>query len=234
MIILPKRGFPITIRKTRNIIGYLRVSTDKQDLDKQRHLLLEYARTERLIIDEFVESEESSRKSAAERKVDELLYKLQKGDLLLVAELSRLGREMLQVLNLINDLTERGVEIYFVRQPELSTAGAHGKLLLAIYSYFSETERAFISMRVKQGLAAAKAKGVKLGRPKGSRNRERALDEKREQILHCLQRGVNLASIRKLVNPDLSKPISYNSYKYFVQHDSELNAAWQAQRSQTI
>jgi len=216
---------------TRTIIGYLRVSTDKQDLDKQRHLLLEYARKERLIIDEFVESEESSRKSAAERKVDELLDKLQKGDLLLVAELSRLGREMLQVLNLINDLTERGVEIYFVRQPELSTAGAHGKLLLAIYSYFAETERTFISMRVKQGLAAAKAKGVKLGRPKGSRNRERALDGKREQILLYLQRGVNLTSIRKLVNPDLKQPISYNSYKYFVLHDPELNTAWQAQRT---
>lgn len=216
---------------TRTIIGYLRVSTDKQDLDKQRHLLLEYARQERLIIDEFVESEESSRKSAVERKVDELLDKLQKGDLLLVAELSRLGREMLQVLNLINDLTERGVEIYFVRQPELSTAGAHGKLLLAIYSYFAETERTFISMRVKQGLAAAKAKGVKLGRPKGSRNRERALDGKREQILLYLQLGVNLTSIRKLVNPDLKQPISYNSYKYFVQHDPELNTAWQAQRA---
>ena len=215
---------------TRKIIGYLRVSTDKQDIDKQRHLLLEYARKQRLVIDEFVASEESSRKSTTIRKIDELLEKLQKGDLLLVAELSRLGREMLQVLNLINGLTERGVQIIFIRQPELSTSGAHGKLLLAIYSYFAETERAFISMRVKQGLAAAKAKGVVLGRPKGSRNRERILDEKRKEILHFLKRGVNLASIRKAINPDLVRPISYNSYKYFVQHDAELNTAWQGQR----
>lgn len=215
---------------TRNVIGYVRVSTDRQDLDKQRHLLHEYANSERIFINEFIEVEESSRKSAADRRIDELFAKLKAGDLLLVAELSRLGRQMLQVLNLINDLTEHGVEIVFVRQPELSTAGAHGKLLLAIYSYFAETERTFISMRVKQGLAAAKAKGVKLGRPKGSRNRERVLDPKREQILHYLQLGVNLTSIRKLINPDLAKPISYNSYKYFVQHDDELNAAWQAQR----
>lgn len=218
---------------TRKIIGYLRVSTDKQDIDKQRHLLLEYARQQRVLIDEFIESEESSRKSRAIRRVDELVAKLEKGDLLLVAELSRLGREMLQVLNLINELTEQGVQITFIRQPELSTSGGHGKLLLAIYSYFAETERTFISMRVKQGLAAAKAKGVVLGRPKGSRNRERVLDEKRGEILHFLQRGVNLASIRKALNPDLKKPISYNSYKYFVQHDPELNASWQAQRQQS-
>ena len=107
----------------------------------------------------------SSRKSNAARRIDELLEKLQKGDLLLVAELSRLGREMLQVLNIINDLSDKGVEINFIRQPELSTSGGHGKSL-AIYGYFAEAERTFISMRVKQGLAAAKVKGVQLEKTK--------------------------------------------------------------------
>jgi DNA invertase Pin-like site-specific DNA recombinase len=137
---------------------------------------------------------------------------------------------MLQVLNIINELSEQGVEITFVRQPELSTSGGHGKLLLAIYSYFAEAERTLISLRVKQGLAAARAKGVKLGRPKGSRNKERILDVHRDTILTFLQRGVDLANVRKAVNPDLARPISYNSYKYFVQHDPELAAAWQSQR----
>jgi DNA invertase Pin-like site-specific DNA recombinase len=216
---------------SRKVIGYIRVSTDKQDLDTQRHLLLEYARQHHLIIDEFVDIEVSSRKSKADRRLDELSAKLQRGDLLLVAELSRLGREMLQVLNFINDLNQKGVDITFVQQPELSTSGPHGKLLLAIYSYFAEAERDFISMRVKQGLAAARAKGVKLGRPQGSRNRERVLDADRDRILDYLQRGVDLANIRKIINPDLPQPISYTSYKYFVQHDPELKAAWLAQRA---
>ena len=211
----------------RKIIGYIRISTDKQDLDKQRHLLLEYARQERLIVDEFIEAEVSSRQDVGQRRIDELQSKLQDGDILLVAELSRLGREMLQVLNIVNDLSAKGVEITFVRQPELSTTGTHGKLLLAIYSYFAEAEREFISMRVKQGLAAARAKGVKLGRPKGSRNKKRVLDPFREKILAYLQKGIDLATVRKLVNPELEQPISYNSYKYFVKHDSELLAAWQ-------
>lgn len=211
---------------SRRIIGYIRISTDKQDLDKQRHLLLEYARKERLIIDEFIEVEVSSRQDSGSRRIDELQAKLQNGDTLLVAELSRLGREMLQVLNLINNLSAKGVKITFVRQPELSTTGSHGKLLLAIYSYFAEAEREFISVRVKQGLAAAKAKGVKLGRPKGSRNKKRVLDPHRNEILKYLQRGVDLATVRKLINPELEQPISYNSYKYFVEHDPELVTAW--------
>jgi len=215
----------------QKVIGYIRISTDKQDLDKQRHLLLEHARANRLMIDEFVEVEVSSRKGMGERRIDELLNKLHAGDMLLVAELSRLGREMLQVLNLINDLIAKGVQITFVRQPELSTTGSHGKLLLAIYGYFAEAEREFISIRVKQGLAAVKAKGGKLGRPKGSRNRERVLDPYRDEILKYLRRGIDLASVRKMINPELEQPVSYNSYKYFVEHDPELVAAWRTQQS---
>lgn len=210
----------------QKIIGYIRISTDKQDLDKQRHLLLEYAQKNHLIIDEFIEVEVSSRQDVRARRIDELQKKLQNGDMLLVAELSRLGREMLQVLNIINSLSARGVTITFVRQPELSTTGSHGKLLLAIYSYFAESEREFISIRVKQGLAAAKAKGVKLGRPKGRRNKKRVLDPYRNEILRYLQKGIDLANVRKLINPELEQPISYNSYKYFVVHDPELVMAW--------
>ena len=160
-----------------------------------------------------------------------MLSKLQKGDTLLVAELSWLGRNMLQTLNIINELGEKEVNIVFVRQPELSTTGPHTKLLLAIYSYFAEAERDYISIRTKQGLAAARAKGVRLGRPKGSRNKERVLDPCRDQILKFLQMGLNLAAIRKIINNQLEKPISYNSYKYFVQHDEQLQRAWLAQRS---
>jgi DNA invertase Pin-like site-specific DNA recombinase len=74
------------------------------------------------------------------------MSKLHDGDRLLVAELSRLGRNMLEVLEIIHRISEAGAQIIFIRQPELSTAGPHGKLLLAIYSYFAETEREFISI----------------------------------------------------------------------------------------
>lgn len=147
-----------------------------------------------------------------------------------MAELSRLGRNMLETLNIINQLGEKGVSIIFVRQPELSTTGPHTKLLLAIYSYFAESERDFISIRTKQGLAAAKAQGKQLGRPQGSRNKVRQLDAYKSQIQSYLQMGLNLTSVRTIINHQLGKPITYNSFKYFVQHDEVLLPLWRIRK----
>ena len=204
------------------VIGYIRVSTDEQDLEKQKHLLLEYAQDRQLLINEFISVEVSSKEGTKERRIDELLSMLNKGDTLLVAELSRLGRNMLETLNIINEISKNGVSIIFIRQPELSTVGSHAKLLLAIYSYFAEAEREYISMRTKQGLTAIKAKGKSLGRPKGSRNRDQLLEPYKEQIKNYLRMGLNLASIVRIINNQREEPISYNALKYFVQHDEDL------------
>lgn len=212
------------------VIGYIRVSSDKQDAQKQEHLLLKYAQQHHMQIDEFIKIEISSRKNTQLRRIDELLRLLDACDVLLVAELSRLGRNMFEVLNIINQLSENGVRIIFVRQPELSTAGPHGKLLLAIYSYFAEAERDFISVRTQQGLAAARARGKQLGRPKGSRDKERVLDPYREQIKEYLQMQLPLRRICRIINPELGTPITYNSYQYFVRQDTELLELWQRQR----
>lgn len=109
---------------------------------------------------------------------------------------------MLETLNIINELSEKGISITFVRQPELSTSSSHGKLLQAIYSYFAESEREFISIRTRQGLAPAKAQGKQLGRTNGSRNkRSRMLDPFRGVIAHYLEQKVPIASIQKIINP---------------------------------
>jgi len=203
------------------VIGYIRVSTDKQDLLKQKHLLLEYAQKNQVLVSDFIEIEISSRKDKTERKIDALIEKLSKGDLLLVAELSRLGRNMLETLNIINELTEKGIIIRFIRQPELSTDGTHTKLLLAIYSYFAESEREFISIRTKQGLLAAKASGVKLGRPQGKRNKKgRVLDPFKSQIFELIQIGVPISSIAKIINNQSNNSYNYNTYKNYIKDNS--------------
>lgn len=211
------------------VIAYIRVSSDKQDLEKQEHLLLKYAHQQEMKVSDFIKIEISSRRNTAERRIDELMERLNEGDVLLVAELSRLGRNMFEVLNIINQLSDNGVKLVFVRQPELSTTGPHGKLLLAIYSYFAEAERDFISVRTKQGLAAARARGKQLGRPKGSRDKERILDPHRETIKEYLQLDIPLRRIRGIINPQLARPISYPAYRYFVRQDSELLALWRSE-----
>jgi DNA invertase Pin-like site-specific DNA recombinase len=124
---------------------------------------------------------------------------------------------MFETLNIINSLNERGIKITFVRQPELANFGAHGKLLLAVYSYFAEAERNYISMRTKQGLAAARAAGKLLGRPKGSGNKlGSVLTPFTEQIHVYRDLGLSIGVIQKLINPLLGRPATYNTFKYFV------------------
>lgn len=131
-------------------LAYIRVSTNKQDTQTQKLQIKEYCRVNGIQIDRFMEVEQSSQKSLEIRKIDELKALLNRGDLLIVAELSRLGRSMLEVMSLVLELSNNGVQMIFLRQPELSTFNnASTKLLLAIYAYIDETERGFISQRTK-------------------------------------------------------------------------------------
>jgi len=199
-------------------LGYIRVSTDKQDNQKQKHLILEYAQENNFKIDEFIEVEESSRKTEKQRRITEMKTKLHVNDTLIVAELSRLGRNMLEVMNLIQELNDNGVKLIFIRQPELSTFNtAHSKLLLAIYSYFAESEREFISMRTKQGLAAAKATGKKLGRRPGQKVHSK-FDEHVEMIKDLLLKEVSITAIHKILNIG-----SYVGMRNFILKHKELS-----------
>lgn len=169
-------------------LAYIRVSTNKQDTQTQKLQIKEYCRVNGIQIDRFMEVEQSSQKSLESRKIDELKTLLNRDDLLIVVELSRLGRSMLEVMNLVLELSNKGVQMIFLRQPELSTFNnACAKLLLAIYAYIDETEREFISQRTKAGLENAMANGKKLGRPKGSFSSE--YDKDIDRIRSLLYRG---------------------------------------------
>lgn len=108
-----------------NVIGYIRVSTLEQDEDKQRHLLLKYAQQHKIVIDNFISITMSSTKSSKQRKIDELINILNKGDTLIVAELSRLGRSMLSTITLVSTLISSDINLVFIRQPELNTKGLY-------------------------------------------------------------------------------------------------------------
>lgn len=207
------------------ILGYIRISSDKQYIDNQKHALLEWAQQNKIIIDEFIEVEASTKKSEADRKINEVIRKLSDGDELVTTELSRLGRNMLDVLNLINELEAQNIAITFIKQPELSTGNRNpqSKLIRAIFGYFAEAERDFISQRTKQGLEAAKAKGKKLGRPKGAKAKEKKLDEHRDSILEYLNMGLSTAAIHKIISDKTD--VSYNTVKTYIASDKELKRA---------
>jgi len=208
------------------IIGYIRVSTEQQSMENQKHKLLEYAQNNKMIIDEFIELEISSKKDQKKRLLDEVFEKLKSGDTFICTELSRLGRNMLEILNLIEKFNSAEIKLIFTNQPELSTNKneALSSLLLAIYGYFAQTEREIISQRTKQGLAAARASGKILGRPKGVKNKNRVLDPFKDEIKKYLEMGLMQTNILKIINSQLEKKVSLTSLRYFISTTKELKS----------
>ena len=150
------------------VIAYVRVSTDKQEMDNQRHEIITYATREGLEVGTWIEAEVSSRKSTKARHLDELLDMVKRGDVLIVSELSRIGRSIRENLNTLHELGRKGVTTHIVKQG-LRTNGKNDVLatmLLANVSFAAELERDLISQRTKSALARKKAEGVKLGNPR--------------------------------------------------------------------
>ena len=177
--------------------AYIRVSTDKQDLENQKFAILQYANNKKLGNVEFIEETVSGRISWKNRKLKDLIDNLQSGDNLIVAELSRLGRSMLEIMELLSILLRKGVNVYVVKGNYELKDDIQSKVLTFAFSLASEIERELISQRTKEALAKRKAEGKKLGRPKGSYSSK--LDHKRQYIEELLNKGVSIASIAKIL-----------------------------------
>ncbi len=148
-------------------ISYLRVSTIQQDLEKNKAEILKLANEKRLGNVDFVEDRVSGKISWKKRKIAEVLDGLEKDDNLIVSELSRLGRSMLEVMEILAIATEKKVNIYSVKGNWNLDNTIQSKLIAMCFSMASEIERELISSRTKEALAVIKASGVKLGRPRG-------------------------------------------------------------------
>lgn len=149
------------------IVSYLRVSTDKQDLENQKLEIETYTKKLGIKVDEWIEVEMSSRKSFDKRKIDNLLSKLKKGDILIVSELSRLSRSIREIHNILHTLMEKKIKLHVIKQ-NIVTNGENDmttKILITVLSMVSEMERELISQRTKNGLALVKKRGKKLGNP---------------------------------------------------------------------
>lgn len=180
------------------VVGYARVSTQEQDLKNQRYEILDYCSRNDLTVTSWVQIQVSSRKTTKVRLIDTLLEKLNCGDTLIVAELSRLGRSVGQIAIIVNTLVETGVQLICIKE-NIKLNGApdiQSKVVLTMFSLFAEIERDLISERTKAGLARARAEGKLLGRPKGLG--KSILDGKEEAIREFLRKGVSIASIAKI------------------------------------
>lgn len=192
------------------IMAYIRASTDKQDLSHQKLEILEFARKQNLKVDEFVEITTSSRKTSKDRRIDELLEKLVPTDSLIVTELSRLGRSTAEVMSLINALIQRNIRIIIIKQGmDIQQQDMQSKVMITLFSLFSELERDLVSLRTKEALTAKKMQGQRLGKPKGTLQKSK-FDRDIEKIKELLGYGLSVRKITKVLG--YNNHIALNTY----------------------
>ena len=180
-------------------IGYIRVSTDQQDLQNQQHSILNYANKNALGKVEFIEVKISSRKKDEDRKIDELFETLQAGEHLIVSELSRIGRSVVNVVTIVNQLIALGVNLHILKEQLFIKPNEQNPFTdfqINIFSAFAQLERDLISKRTKEALQARKAKGIKLGKPVGTIQGS-IYDKDKEKIKELHSLGLTLTNISK-------------------------------------
>ena len=173
--------------KKPKTVAYLRVSTTDQDTEKNKAEILKLANDKDFGKVVFVEEKVSGKKSWKERKIKSIVDDLGDGDRLIVPELSRLGRSMLEIMEILSIAKQKGAFIYAVKGGWELNNSIQSKVMAMAFSIAAEIERDLISKRTKEALKARKAQGIKLGRPTGPGKSK--LDKHWEEIVALLQNG---------------------------------------------
>jgi DNA invertase Pin-like site-specific DNA recombinase len=193
------------------VYAYVRRSTDHQNTENQKLAIYKYAEKEGMIITQWFDVGCSSRKSNKDRRIDELLETIDKGDTLIVAELSRLGRSVGQMLSIIDKLIKKQAKVISLKE-NIRLEGEHdiqSKVMITLIGLFAEIERDLISERTREGLERARAKGKLLGRPKGKGKSK--LDPYNEEIIALLKIGSSKTYLAKKYK--VTPPTLYNWLK---------------------
>ena len=190
-------------------IGYLRVSTSDQDLDKNRADILALANEKKLGNVDWVEEKVSGVKDWRKRRLGEVFGTLKKGDVVIVSELSRLGRSTLQILEIMKEAKERGIAVHAVKGAWSLNGSMESKIVLTMLAMIAEIERDLISERTKEGLRARKEAGARLGRPKGPGKSK--LDQHQDEIIALLRNGSTKTFVAKKYKTSI--PNLYNWLK---------------------
>jgi DNA invertase Pin-like site-specific DNA recombinase len=179
--------------------GYIRISTDKQTTENQRFEIEKFALVKQLIINEWIDETISSTKRLETRKFGQLLGRMEKGDVIIVSELSRMGRNLMQIMKILHDCMEKQVMVYTVKEGYELGNNINSKVLAFAFGLSAEIERNLISQRTKEALARRKAEGQILGRPIGSKSQIRKLTGKEIQIEDLLKKRVSYSAIGRIL-----------------------------------
>lgn len=181
------------------IYGYVRVSTDKQTVENQRFEIEKFVQKENKNIDRWIDETISGTVAVEKRKLGSLLKRLKKGDILVASEISRLGRNMLQIMSILHHCMKNEVQVWTIKDNYRLGADIQSKVLAFAFGLSAEIERNLISQRTKEALARIKADGKHLGRPHGFNSMKRKLDGKSKLLINLLEKNVPKSQIAKIL-----------------------------------
>lgn len=178
--------------------AYLRVSTDNQDIKNQKFGLLDYCHNKKIAPLEFIEDTASGTTSWRERTIGSLLERGHEGDVIVVAEVSRLGRSILQVLEILEVAAKKGISVHIAKNQMIMNGSMQSTITATVLGLVAQIEREFISSRTKEALQKRKMDGMTLGRPR-VKAKTLKLDARREEITGYLKKGIGKRDITRLV-----------------------------------
>ncbi len=179
--------------------AYVRVSTQKQDCASQKLAIKNYCRYHRIYNLVFVSENISGTKDPSKRKLGELINTAQQGDLIVITELSRLGRSLMMILDTLQTLLDKGVKVIAIKEGYELGDNIQSKVLAFAFGLSAELERNLISERTKMALAKAKAEGKQIGRRKGQIPRLK-LDGRENEIIRLRKQNVSKTRCAILLN----------------------------------
>lgn len=192
------------------IVAYLRVSTGHQVLDNQKNEVEKYVAAKGMTVDRWVTEIVSGTKKGRDRKIGALVKQLRRGDTLLITEISRLSRTLMDIMSIVGELLEKGVTLYSIKDGYTFDDTINSKVLLFAFGLVAEIERNLISMRTKEALDLRRRQGITLGRREGSYRKLNVLEENREKVDEALANGVPIASICRKYK------VSYSTFYRFM------------------
>ena len=181
------------------VIGYIRVSSNKQTLEHQHFEIEQFAKKHDLNIDNWVEEKISSRKALKNRKLGEVLENLQENDILISCEISRLGRSLLEVMRILETCLNKNCQVWTLKENYRLGNDIQSKVLAFAFGLAAEIERNLISQRTKSSLANLKASGKKLGRPFSAESKKLKLSKNAKRVRNLLAKGISKSQIAKIL-----------------------------------
>ena len=192
------------------VIAYLRVTIDKQHLERQKDEITRYASANGLEISKWITDIVDGKRKESEPTLFRVLDRMKKGDKVIITDIARYGRTLSEVMTLLSKCMTLGVHVYSINDRYLLDDSLNTEVVSTTCNLVSEIEHHLMSVRTKEALNHKKEKeGLQLGRPKGTDAKQSLLDANKDEVMNMLERGDTVVMICKHFN------VSRNTYYQF-------------------